>query len=131
MEIINDTGFPLSKKASMQFLKNVLAILQKKEQQKLIQLTILDVISSVLDIFFLVVLLVVIDAYTNPARKSSYTFFSVELWNKQPILIIGIICLLFALKNWFAFVVSKKQYHFFYDIATRISEKQLTNYLDG
>lgn len=95
------------------------------------QLIILDVIVSLLDIFFLIFLLFIVDSYIRH-DKSSYTsvWFS-EILNKQPLIVIGIFCLFFALKNWFAFTVLKKQYYFTYKVASRLSEDRLSEYLEG
>ncbi len=95
------------------------------------QLIILDVIISLLDIFFLIILLFVIGYYTRSARFVTADSWPVQILNKKPLLLIGIFTLLFALKNWLALSVSKKQYYFIYGIALRISENKLSNYLEG
>lgn len=97
----------------------------------MLQLTILDVVISLLDIFFLILLLLIIDFYTKSTRFVSPDSQLANLLNKQPLLLIGGFALLFACKNWFAFFISKKQFHFIYGVALRISEDKLSNYLDG
>ena len=95
------------------------------------QLIILDVIISLLDIFFLIALLFVIDFYTGSGKLVTTNSWLSETLNKQPLLLIGIFALLFAIKNWFAVFVSKKQFYFTYRVALRISENKLSNYLEG
>jgi len=93
-------------------------------------LIILDVIVSILDIAFLVLLLFLIDSYerVKPAYVDS---LFIKLLGKQPIFLIGLFFLLFALKNWFAFLVIKKQYYFVYEVSSRLSEQKLLTYANG
>ena len=94
-------------------------------------LTLLDVTISVLDIGFLIILLLLVDFYTSPP-KSHYTFqWAIDILNRKPILLIGTFTVLFACKNWFAFYITKKQFHFIYGVAYRISAERMSAFLDG
>lgn len=97
----------------------------------MLQLTVLDLIVSLLDIFFLIALLFIIDFYTQHPSHVVVNSPVRKLFDAQPLLLVGIFSLLFGLKNWFAFLVSKKQFYFVYGVAARISQNKLTDYLDG
>ena len=107
----------------MLLLKNILSLLQKNEKQKMLQLIILDVFISLLDIFFLIALLIVIDFYTGSGKLIITNSRFSETLKQQPLLLIGVFALLFALKNWFAVLVSKKQFYFIYENKTIIDKK--------
>ncbi len=114
-----------------QILKDIFLILTKKEKRRFINLAVLDVIVSVLDISFLVLLLLIVDFYSQPNHPAQYAGFSVELFAKFPLLPIFFFFLLFSIKNLFAFMVFRMQYHFVFDVASRISKSRLLNYLQG
>ncbi len=97
----------------------------------MLQLIILDVIISLLDIFFLILLLFVINFYTRTDRLATADSRLAGMLNDQPLLLIALFTLLFAGKNWFGFFVSKKQLYFIYGVASRISKNKLSAYLGG
>src|SRR5450631_1508027 len=90
----------------------------------------LDVITSVLDIAFLAALLFVINFYTK-ATNSKFSYAHLTVINKYPLLLIAVFFVLFCIKNFFGFRVLRMQLHFVYGVASRLSQKQLLNYLDG
>lgn len=97
----------------------------------MLQLTALDVVVSLLDILFLVLLLLIINFYTKASQLSnSFTWVSTIL-NEKPLWSFAIFSFFFALKNWVAYIVTKQQFHFVYKVASRLSENKLSNYLDG
>ena len=112
------------------FLQNIFAILNRKEKEKLVKLTILDLCTSILDILFLIGILYVINFYTESDTKRSSFFFS-DYFNRYPLLLISIFLVLFALKNFIGFLVSKMQYNYVYEVASRISKDNLLHYLHG
>jgi len=114
-----------------QAVKNIFIILSGKEQQKLWLLAIADICISLLDIVFLIALLYVINFYTQPAHANPGSVFSLTIFNAHPILLIIVFFLLFAMKNVSGFIVSKMQYRFVYDVASRISRENLRQFLDG
>ena len=89
-----------------------------------------DVFISILDIVFLVGLLYVINFYTQSAAPST-KYFSPELFNEHPVLLISLFLLLFTIKNILGFFVSKAQYNYVYGVASRISRDNLLQYLNG
>jgi len=112
------------------FLQNIFIILNRKEKEKLVKLAILDLCTSILDILFLIGLLYVINFYTESSLKRSSLFFT-EYFNRYPLLLISIFLILFALKNFIGFLVSKMQYNYVYEVASRISKDNLLHYLHG
>jgi ABC-type bacteriocin/lantibiotic exporter with double-glycine peptidase domain len=112
-------------------IKNIFIILSSSEKQKLWLLTLADIFISILDIIFLLTLLYVINFYTQPAHAVFIKGFSLAVFNAHPVLLITVFFLLFAVKNAAGFIVSKKQYYFVYNVASRISGELVTQYLDG
>jgi ABC-type bacteriocin/lantibiotic exporter with double-glycine peptidase domain len=91
---------------------------------------VLDVAVSILDITFLAILLYVMNFYT----RADCVIFSSSLTSvlhPYPLAPIAAFFILFSIKNFFGFIVFKKQYHFVFDVASRISLKNLLSYLEG
>jgi len=112
-------------------LKDIFNILSTGEKRKLWILSISDVIISILDIGFLVLLLYVIRFYSHNSSDSSVVFFSLPLFVKSPYLVIVFFFLLFTIKNVFGLIVSGAQYDFVYQVASRLSRDGLLSYLNG
>lgn len=110
-------------------VKNIFKIIDAKEKKKFARLILLDVIISVLDISFLAMLLFVIHFYTAPNHSISLSYF--PLLDKYPLLLIVVFFILFSIKNFFGFIVFRKQLHFVYGVASRLSQKKLLEYLNG
>ena len=83
------------------FVKNILSILNFAEKARLVNLIVLDVVISILDIVFLALLIYIIHFYTGNTRIVPLSFFPFPLFNKYPLLLIIVFLLLFALKNGF------------------------------
>ncbi len=115
----------------MQIVKHIFLILTQKEKRQFIQLVVLDVIVSILDIAFLVLLLYILNFYADPTHSIKYSAFSFTLFQKFPLLPVLLFFFLFSIKNIFAFMVSRMQYRFIYEVASRISKNKLLNYLQG
>ena len=114
-----------------QILRDIFKILSRKETQRLWQLTVADVLISILDIVFLIVLLYVINFYTQSAVPPSIKYFSPALFNEHPVLLISLFLVLFTVKNILGFFISKAQYNYVYGVASRISRDNLLQYLNG
>jgi ABC-type multidrug transport system fused ATPase/permease subunit len=112
-------------------IKNILIILNEREKKKLIKFILLDVLISVLDVSFLALLLFVIHFYTEPQHFASKTNFSFNIFNQHPLLLVIFFFIFFSLKNLFGFLVFRTQTRFFYEVASRLSKKNLLDYLDG
>ena len=111
-------------------IKNIFTILTGKEKSKVIQLIFLNILVSILDIGFLAMLLLVIQFYTNPASSIS-TYLSFNIFKKSPLLPIALFFILFSIKNYFAFRIIRMHLKFIYQVSSRLSEKNLTGYLNG
>lgn len=114
-----------------QILKDIFKILSRRETQRLRQLTVADVFISILDILFLIVLLYVINFYTQSAAPASTKYLSPALFNEHPALLISLFLILFTIKNILGFLISKAQYNYVYGVASRISRDNLLEYLNG
>jgi ABC-type multidrug transport system fused ATPase/permease subunit len=112
-------------------LKDIFNILNAGEKRKLWVLSISDVIISILDIGFLVLLLYVIRFYTHSATDRSGDFLFFHLFDRFPLLLIVVFFLLFAIKNGIGLIVSGAQYDFVYKVASRLSRDGLLMYLNG
>ncbi len=112
-------------------LKDIFNILNSGEKRKLWILSISDVLISVLDIGFLILLLYLINFYTRPDRSTPAGVLSLELFKEYPLLPIAFFFLLFTIKNIFGFLVSGSQYRFVYGVASRVSRDGLMHFLNG
>ena len=112
-------------------LREIFSILTQKEQRKFIGLAILDTLVSLLDIGFLVLLLLVLNFYTQREHTEQPSLFYFSAFAHHSILPILLFFVLFSIKNFFGHFVFKKQFNYVYDVASRISEKRLLNYLEG
>ncbi|MGN6295743.1 MAG: ATP-binding cassette domain-containing protein [Ginsengibacter sp.] len=111
-------------------ITNIFSLLTGKEKSKVIQLIFLNILVSILDIGFLAMLLLVIQFYTNPASSTS-TYLSFNIFKNSPLLLVALFFILFSIKNYFAFRVIRMQLKFIYQVSSRLSEKNLTGYLNG
>jgi ABC-type multidrug transport system fused ATPase/permease subunit len=92
----------------------------------MLNLALSDVLISVLDIAFLMALLVMVDLYARGIPGKVPAVFSAH-----PVLLIVSFFALFSIKNFFGFLLSKREYTFVYDVAARLSKDNLVHYLDG
>ena len=97
----------------------------------MIKLVFLDLLISLLDIGFLVVLIYVIHFYSTGNHALPFSFFPFTLFVQYPLSLIIIFFFLFAVKNLLAYLVFKDQYKFVYAVASRLSEDNLSHFLHG
>lgn len=110
-------------------LKSISLILNQHEKAKFVRLIIADIAIALLDVVFLGLLLLIVNFYTqNTAHKLG--FLPASIANNQSLWLIGIFLVLFALKNFIGFFAQNAQHHFFYDVASRLSERNIRKYLD-
>ncbi|HEU5364727.1 MAG TPA: ABC transporter ATP-binding protein [Hanamia sp.] len=109
-------------------IKNIFIILDQKEKKNIIELIFLDIVISLLDIGFLVMLLYVIGFYTQQTA-GPLSFFS-KFLNEDYLLLIVVFFILFTAKNIFGFHVLQRQLKFVYAVASRLSGQNVMNYLD-
>ncbi|WP_184549172.1 ATP-binding cassette domain-containing protein [Mucilaginibacter sp. FT3.2] len=111
--------------------KGIQTLLNTKEKNRLFGLILLDLFISALDILFLGLLLIVIGFYTTDTPVKKYFLLPATWFNKNSLLLIGAFLVLFCLKNWGGYLISRFQQHFFYDVATRLSKRNMLHYLKG
>jgi ABC-type multidrug transport system fused ATPase/permease subunit len=113
-------------------LKNIysaiLRILDQKEKHKLVSLIVLDLIIGILDIAFLGFMLLVINFYTKTGASNISSFLD-HFFNKNSLLLISVFFLLFGLKNLLGYFISRSQNFFFYQVASRLSDRNIRQYL--
>ncbi len=114
-----------------QLIKNISAILNREEKRKFLKLILYDIVISILDISFLLLLLYVINFYTQPHNSTEHLAFPFYLFIEYPLLLITVFFFLFCIKNFLGFLVFRMQYKYTYDVASRISKNNLLNYLEG
>jgi ABC-type multidrug transport system fused ATPase/permease subunit len=105
----------------------ILSILNKQEKQKIGSLIILDLVIGILDIAFLGGMLLVINFYTNGGASTPQVI--THYFNKDSLMLISGFLLLFGLKNWLGYRIAKSQNFFFYRVASRLSDRNIRQYL--
>ena len=89
---------------------------------------ILDLVIGMLDIAFLGLLLLVINFYTTGSGSNNFLHFQ-SLFDKNSLLLISVFFMLFSLKNWLGYRISKSRDFFFYNVASRLSKRNMWHYL--
>ena len=104
-------------------IRNSFSILSSREKNRLVLFALSDVVISILDIAGLAALLLVIKTFTEPNNNIV----------RLPILSIYLVALgtLFIIKNIGAYLINQGKYRFVYRVATRLSEQNLLQYLEG
>ena len=113
----------------MRFLSGILHVLNQKEREKFFLLIFFDILISALDIAFLGFTVLVINFYVKNSALPYTSLLPDSLNNKNSILLIGLFFLLFGVKNIVAWWVASVQYHFIYNVAGRLSEKGIRQFL--
>lgn len=88
----------------------------------------LDIVISVFDIFFLACLLFIVRFYIVPGAAGKLAFLPAWLANPGSVLLITVFLLLFCIKNWLGYVISRANFTFINKVALRISRTNLFNY---
>lgn len=105
-------------------LRNILAVLDKKEKKQFRLLSILDIIISIIDILSLAILLYIIKFYIHPTQDS-HIILPAWIPGNSPVILIAVFVIVFGMKNWLGFIISRAQYKFIGKIAVRVSETSL------
>lgn len=109
-------------------MKNILGVLVKNEKKQFFILLVLDTIVSIVDILFLAGLLWIIQFYIQPDRIPGLSFLPDWLVNRDSVLFIALFVLLFSIKNWAGYIISRAHSRFINRVAIRISYNNLLNY---
>ncbi|MDN3547997.1 ATP-binding cassette domain-containing protein [Mucilaginibacter aquaedulcis] len=113
-------------------IKGISILLNTKEKARFYRLILFDLVISVLDIAFLGTLLLVIGFYTSSKTINFSNFlFPISWFNKDSLLLISVFLVLFCLKNWLGYGILQFQHHFFYNVASRLSKRNIIYYLKG
>jgi ABC-type bacteriocin/lantibiotic exporter with double-glycine peptidase domain len=107
----------------------ILAILTSKERIRMIKLIVFDLMIGMLDIAFLGLMLLVIDFYTKSDTEKNI-FHNTYFGTSNSLVLIVIFFLLFSIKNWFGYYVSSLQRHFFFNVASRLSKRNIKHYIN-
>src|ERR1035437_6946609 len=94
-------------------------------------MALLSLVISVLDILSLVILLFIINFYTQRGSPAKPPYLPEWLADRHSILLILFFLLFFIFKNIGGFLVYQAQNRFVYHVATRISQGNLLRFLEG
>lgn len=106
-------------------------ILTHSEKKRLGWLMTLDIITSVADIVFLALLLFIVHIYTDTGRTQWNSFLPVWMTDRTSLWPIGVFFAFFCIKNALSFLIFTAQARFRYGVASRISHRNLLEYLEG
>ncbi len=109
-------------------LQKILGVLDKKEKKHFFILLLLDIIVNIFDILFLAGLLWIIRFYIQPGQGNYPSFLPAWLINRESVSFIALFVLLFSIKNWAAFVISRAHFTFTSKVAVRLSQNALVKY---
>lgn len=108
-------------------LHTIFQVLNKKEGRLFCSFILFDFLMNILDIGFLGGLVYIVHFYTQTgiARPVSplVIFFSAHAMLLTTLFFAG-----FGLKNFFAYLLVKKEYHFVYGVAARLSRDKMEEY---
>ena len=97
----------------------------------MVWLAIADVAISMLDIALLALLVLLVNQYTQPASGINVPILQKWFTGNQAFTSLAILFVLFAAKNTAGYLVHKAKFHFAYNVAARLSEYNLLQYLEG
>ncbi|HWD90113.1 MAG TPA: ABC transporter ATP-binding protein [Mucilaginibacter sp.] len=110
-------------------LRSILGVLDQKERAKMFLLIFWDIVISALDIIFLGLTVLVINFYVQGSASKYVSFLPAKLNDKNSVLLIAVFFVLFGIKNLSAYRVSASEYGFIYQVASRLSRRNMYDYL--
>jgi ABC-type multidrug transport system fused ATPase/permease subunit len=113
----------------VRLLSGILHVLDQKERARLFLLIVFDVLISALDIVFLGLTVLVINFYVKNSALPYAAWLPKSLNDQNSILLVALFFVLFGIKNLIAYWIASTRYSFIYNIATRLSEKGIRQYL--
>lgn len=105
--------------------------LNRHERRRLILLAVADVAISVLDIALLALLLLLVHAYMHGGAQINWPLLGGWLNGKNLVAGLLVLLALFIAKNTAGYLAQQARYRFVYQVAARISELHLLQYLEG
>jgi ABC-type multidrug transport system fused ATPase/permease subunit len=106
-------------------IRDTFAILTGKEKGRLLLLAASDVMIALFDLAALGLLLLILNFYTQPGRALPHWLPG------KPLQALLLLVLVFIGKNMAAFFLQRMKSRFVYSVATRLSESNLLQYLEG
>jgi ABC-type multidrug transport system fused ATPase/permease subunit len=110
--------------------KDITAILIPPERRRFFIAIFLDVLISILDIASIAFLVLLIHFYTQPSSVQP-SFLPGWFFDRNNLVPLFIFLVFFAVKNTAGHLISRSQYRFVYTVASRLSQKNLLQYLEG
>jgi ABC-type bacteriocin/lantibiotic exporter with double-glycine peptidase domain len=110
------------------FISKIFNILTPREKARLFILAGFDLLMGIADIVFLVAILLAIRLYTGNGAILSLAPRYHTLIAGSPVLVTGVLLLLFCIKNIIGVLISKSQHRFVFGISSRLSDKNITDY---
>lgn len=103
--------------------QHIFQALTSHEKKQFFTITFIEVLLSVADVGFMAALVWLTSVYSGTSQYPNNGYFE-----EGSLIPVFILLLLFIVKNIFAAISLKKQYHFVYDVALRISTENLASY---
>ncbi|MGZ3881687.1 MAG: ATP-binding cassette domain-containing protein, partial [Flavisolibacter sp.] len=110
------------------FLRTTFSVLEAGERRHFSFLIASDIFISVVDILSLALLLWIVQFYLQPGAIHTIKFLSEDLASKNSVVLIAMFFVLFTIKNFCAFYISRLQFQFIGRVAVRISKNNLESY---
>ena len=108
-------------------LRNILAVLDKKEKKQFGILIVLDILISIIEILSLALLLWIIRFYIQPVH-ANLSFLPGWLADANSVMFIAVFVIIFGIKNLAGYFISRSQFKFISSIAIRVSQSNLIKY---
>ncbi|ANE53012.1 ATP-binding cassette domain-containing protein [Flavisolibacter tropicus] len=115
----------------IQTFRKTIGVLTKEEKRKFYLLAFFSLFISIADIVSLALLVVIVGFYTGHALPSFFSVLPLWLVNKESFALILLLLFVFLLKNLAGYLHVKTQNNFVYNVASRLADNNLFNYLDG
>ena len=112
-------------------IRKILYLLSGKEKRRLAGLVTGNVVISIVDIASLGLLLYIVGFYTKQQAKAPPVFLPGWLMDRNSLALIGLFALFFLVKSGAGYFILQGQYRFVYQVASRISEMNMLQYLEG
>ncbi|PWU02209.1 MAG: hypothetical protein C5B52_05870 [Bacteroidetes bacterium] len=115
----------------MRLISNIFQVLNSREKQKMVALSFWALLISIADIASLAVLIYIVGFYSQGTVPPAFKFLPKSFQDSKSISLILVFLILFAAKNLGGYLVFRAQYKFVYQVATRLAELNLLQFLEG
>ncbi len=112
-------------------IRKILYLLSGHEKRRLAGLVVGNVLISIVDIASLGLLLYIVGFYTGQHAKTSPAFLPGWLMDRNSLVLVGLFAIFFLVKSGLGYVILQAQFKFVYQVASRISETNMLQYLEG